>query len=214
MRVSTGRAIFVNGALFVQVLGVKPSEMTDSGEDTLKSGGALNVGSREDDAACDDAFALLVRRRSQFVFRVAFSVLRDVQDAEDVAQETFLKLFRLGGWKDLADERAFLARVAWRLAVSRIRRRGGERTDAEAVDSTPNAEAGLIRASLEATIHRLMDALPVDLRLPLALWTVDEMTSPQIAKVTGIPEGTVRTRLKRAREILKRKLQDLEVRRG
>jgi RNA polymerase sigma-70 factor (ECF subfamily) len=75
-------------------------------------------------------------------------------------------------------------------------------------------EAELIRADAEAAVHRLVDALPLELRLPLALSTVDGLTSPEIARVMGIPEGTVRGRMARAREILKRKLHEAEVRRG
>jgi RNA polymerase sigma-70 factor (ECF subfamily) len=185
--------------------------MDDFGEDTLTSCAAL---SGEKAADCEDEFTALVRRQSQFVFRVAFSVVRNVQDAEDVVQETFLKIYRLGAWTDMQDERAFLARTAWRAAVGRIRRVAGRPLKEEAVNGAPSAEANLIRADSEAVLHRLVDALPLELRLPLALSTVDGMTSPEIAKVMGIPEGTVRGRLLRARGILKRKLQEAEVRRG
>ena len=183
-------------------------------EDSVTSCAAVNVGARDQSEPCDEAFAALVQRQSQFVFRVVFSVVRNVQDAEDVVQETFLKIYRLGGWKDIRDERAFLARSAWRLAVSRIRPVRSERVLAEAVDSSPNAEESLLKEDAVALLHRLLDALPLELRLPLALSTVDDMTSPQIAKVMGIPEGTVRTRLLRARGILRKKLEELEVRRG
>ena len=189
-------------------------DMDDFGEDTLKSCTALTASARDEAAACEDEFAGLVRRQSQFVFRVAFSVLRNVQDAEDVVQETFLKIYRLGAWAGTRDERAFLARAAWRLAVDRLRRAVGERLPEVVLDEAPSAETNLMRADSEATLHRLVDALPLELRLPLALSTVDGMTSPKIAKVMGIPEGTVRGRLLRAREILKRKLQEAEVRRG
>ena len=174
----------------------------------------MTASARDEAAACEDEFAGLVRRQSQFVFRVAFSVLRNVQDAEDVVQETFLKIYRLGAWAGVRDERAFLARAAWRLAVDRLRRAVGERLPEVILDEAPSVETNLMRADSEAALHRLVDALPLELRLPLALSTVDGMTSPEIAKVMGIPEGTVRGRLLRAREILKRKLQEAEVRRG
>jgi RNA polymerase sigma-70 factor (ECF subfamily) len=59
-----------------------------------------------------DLFAALVHRQSRFVFRVAFSVLRDPHDAEEVVQETFLRLYRNSAWIAMKDERAFLARAA------------------------------------------------------------------------------------------------------
>jgi RNA polymerase sigma-70 factor (ECF subfamily) len=55
----------------------------------------------------------------------------------------------------------------------------------------------------------LIDALPEELRQPLALSTVEELNSQEIAQVMGIPEGTVRTRLMRARQVLKQKLSAL-----
>ena len=58
-----------------------------------------------------------------------------------------------------------------------------------------------------------MDALPEELRQPLALSTVEEMTSREISQMMGIAEGTVRTRLMRARELLKKKLTALAERR-
>ena len=62
-------------------------------------------------------------------------------------------------------------------------------------------------------VHRLIDALPEELRQPLALSTVQELNSREIAAILDIPEGTVRTRLMRARQLLKEKLAaQLEVR--
>ena len=180
--------------------------MAKFGEDSAASCAAVSIGAREE-GAVDEAFATLVHRHSQFVFRVAFSVLRNVQDAEDVVQETFLKIYKLGDWSGIQDERAFLARAAWRLAVSRVRRVSGKELAGEAVDLALNAEDNLIQAARDAALHKLVDALPLELRLPLALSTVDGMKSAEIAKVMGIPEGTVRTRMMRAREILRKKLE-------
>jgi RNA polymerase sigma-70 factor (ECF subfamily) len=75
--------------------------------------------------------------------------------------------------------------------------------------TSAGAEALLIEADWNTTVHRLIDALPEELRQPLALSTIEEMTSRQIAVVMGIPEGSVRTRLMRARQVLKEKLARL-----
>ena len=63
-------------------------------------------------------FAGLVERQSRFVFRVAYAILRNAGDSEDVAQETFLRIYRYRAWDRMDDERAFLARTAWRIADS------------------------------------------------------------------------------------------------
>ena len=155
----------------------------------------------------EERFAALVERQSRFVFRVAFSVLRNAHDAEDVAQETFLKLYRTAAWQKIADERAFLARAAWRLAVSSLSQKKIASEFERAPQETPEEE--LIRLDRDAMVQRLVEALPEELRLPLALSTVEGLRSHEIAAVMGIPDGTVRTRITRARKILKERLSVL-----
>jgi RNA polymerase sigma-70 factor (ECF subfamily) len=160
----------------------------------------------EEGANRDERFAALVTRQARFVFRVAYSVLRNVHDAEDAVQETFLKLYRGRKWEGMVDERAFLARAAWRIAVDRLSKARIEETDADIPARGENPEQAAMTADWNATVHRLIDALPEELRQPLALSAVEELQSGEIAAVMSIPEGTVRTRLMRAREILKQKL--------
>ena len=157
-------------------------------------------------ATRDENFAALVARQSRFVFRVGYSVLRNAQDAEDVVQDTFFKLHRSGAWQQMQDERAFLARAAWRLAVDRIpkARLVPQPEPAPQPESVPSHEQSVIDSDLQAAVHRLIDALPEELRQPLVLSAIDELTSREIGAVLGVPEGTVRTRLMRARQILPR----------
>jgi RNA polymerase sigma-70 factor (ECF subfamily) len=161
----------------------------------------------------DAEFAALVERQSPFVFRVAYAVLLNSYDAEDAAQETFLKLYRNGGWKHAKDECAFLARVAWRTAVDFKRRRS--RTSSGSDDREisnelpslrPNPEESLSAANELAGIHALINSLAEDLRIPLVLSSFEELNSREIGEILGVPEGTVRTRMQRAREILREKL--------
>jgi RNA polymerase sigma-70 factor (ECF subfamily) len=158
-------------------------------------------------------FTALVERQSRFVFRVAYAIVRNPYDAEDVVQETFLKIYRTGAWEGIKDEKAFLARAAWRIAVEKLPHKRNERRNEEPDVDAPSAaespEHALITADWNATVHRLVDALPAELRQPLALSTVEELNSREIAAVMGIAEGTVRTRLMRARQMLKRKLAAL-----
>jgi len=158
---------------------------------------------------CDDRFATLVLRQSKFVFGVAYSILRNSHDAEDVVQEVFLKLYRSGAWRDILDERAFLARAAWRMSVDRLPKRRTEPPSDELRSDAGDPETAAIAADWNATLHRLIDGLPEDLRQPLALSTLDGMTSRQIGMAMGLAEGTVRTRLMRARQVLKQKLEAL-----
>jgi RNA polymerase sigma-70 factor (ECF subfamily) len=152
---------------------------------------------RENNAG-DALFAELVERQSRFVFRVVWAMLRNVSDAEDVAQETFLKLYRSGAWRQIVDERAFLARAAWRLAPDRIKANRAPEPQGSSIERSANPEQAAVSADWNAAIHRLVDALPEELRQPLALSAIDDLSSREIAEVMGISEGTVRTRLMRA----------------
>jgi len=178
---------------------------------------------RADDEA---EFAGLVKRQWRFAFRVAWGVLRNAHDAEDAAQEAFLKILRAQAWRGLRDERAFVARAAWRAAVDRLRglavRAGAaspERREAEAGEPAveflmavgPNPEEAAVAVNWEGAVHRLIDSLPEELRQPLVLSV--EMNSREIAATMGIAEGTVRTRLMRARQILREKMSAMELRR-
>jgi RNA polymerase sigma-70 factor, ECF subfamily len=169
--------------------------------------------SRADEAA---AFRSFVDRNMRFAFRVAWALLRNRSDADDAVQECFLRLYRKGAWREIEDEHGYLARVVWRMARDRQRRpareEGGMEMDTiTATDHSP--EAAAVSSSGIARIHRLIDALPEELRQPLVLSTLEEMTSAQIGVTLGIPEGTVRTRIQRARMLLKQKLgPELETR--
>jgi RNA polymerase sigma-70 factor (ECF subfamily) len=156
-------------------------------------------------------------------FRVSggLGMLRNAHDAEDAAQDCFLKILRARAWQGLRDERAFIARAAWRTAVDRLRgRRSAMNEEPASADLTedqifgpsgaPDPEELAIAANWEAAVHRLIDSLPEDLRQPLALSV--EMNSREIAAAMGIPDGTVRTRLLRARQVLRQKMAATEER--
>lgn len=171
----------------------------------------------------DSEFTALVERQSRFVFRVAYAVLTNAQDAEDAAQETFLKLYRNGGWRGVENERAFLARATWRVAQDCRRRHTtagrSEPAISNATDSSaelpslsPGPESEALDGIHQALLHSMIDALPQDLRLPLVLSAFEELNSREIGSILAIPEGTVRTRIQRARQVLRHKLASIESR--
>jgi RNA polymerase sigma-70 factor, ECF subfamily len=160
----------------------------------------------------DAEFSALVQRQSQFAFKVAYAVLLNSYDAEDAVQETFLRLYRNRGWERAENERAYLARVAWRVAID-LKRRVASSSSAsdsaafnEIPSTRPDPEESLAAATEHAAIHALINSLSEDLRIPLVLSTFEEFNSREIGEILGIPEGTVRTRLQRARQILRQKL--------
>ena len=163
-----------------------------------------------------------VREEGRLVYKVAYSVLRNHHDAEDVAQETFLRFLRQRKhWVEIRDRRAWLARVAWRAALDRKRLPAGIALEdaAEAVSNlrADGAGADEIAASRQmmSLVERLIGSLPSELREAMMLSTTEELTSAEIAQLLGSQEGAVRNRLFRAREILRQKLAAvLETRHG
>ena len=156
------------------------------------------------------ALETVVRTHARLVFRVAYSVLRNREDAEDTAQETYIRLMRQD-LRKIEDPRLWLARVAWRIAVDRVRKHPTQSLDAgdqyhEIADDAPRADETMLEAELQGQVEKMIDSLPTALREAVRLSTVDGMTSADVAEVLGIPEGTVRTRQSRARQMLREKL--------
>jgi len=165
------------------------------------------------------SFAAFVERHAAFVFRVAHAVTRHAQDAEDAAQETFLQVYRTNRWEQIEDERAYLARVAWRLAVRQRKPRMREEElpfellcESGTLDTNPLDSA--MDRQLEKWLHSRIDALPEKLRQPLALAALGDLKLVEIAVILGLPEGTVRRRIHTARARLRLEFQVLNERKG
>lgn len=162
------------------------------------------------------ALETLVRQHSRLVYRIAYAVLRSHQDAEDAAQETFLRVLRYGSKIGrVQDQKTWLARIAWRVAVDRSKKRIKakeiplENFEGAVLELPSAARAGeevLQGKQIAAALDKLVEALPRKLREPLILSTLDEMSPAEVAATLGISESAVRSRVFRARRILKEKL--------
>jgi RNA polymerase sigma-70 factor (ECF subfamily) len=164
-------------------------------------------------------FAALVDRHARFLYRVAFGLLRNHQDAEDAVQDTFLKLYRTNAWRQMDDEKAFLARAVWRTGLNRIAsaparamKNAEDVTELSLAAATPTPEADALQASERSIMRTLIEALPEPLRQPLVLSAVEGMRSHQVAAILNIPEGTVRTRVMRAKAELRQRFLAMEAR--
>ncbi len=159
--------------------------------------------------ALSASFTELVERHSRILYRIALSVLRQPDDAEDVVQEAFLQVYRGERWRQMGDERGYLAQVVWRLAVRQHKRKGRELALPIDISSPrPGPEQRAVDRQLEEWLHRQIDALPEKLRIPLALAALGELKLVEIAKILGLPEGTVRRRIHDARVRLRQQLNE------
>jgi RNA polymerase sigma-70 factor (ECF subfamily) len=166
---------------------------------------------RDDALGRDERFEEMVARQARFMFQVAFGLLRNKQDAEDAVQEAFLKLYRGEAWLRMENEKGFLARTVWRVALDYLPRVAERTSDVAEMQLMATGEAGaspeqnVVDQDERALLRRLIDRLPEELRQPLVLSSVEEMTSREVAEAMEIPEGTVRTRVMRARTELRRR---------
>jgi RNA polymerase sigma-70 factor (ECF subfamily) len=165
------------------------------------------VGSSDELAA---EFEARLRDSGTLAFRVAYSVLRHREDAEDVAQETLAKAYR--GFTQLRNRerfRAWLVRATWRLAVDRLRSDRRRLTREQAVSAAAAVDTEKQAADHERARHlwAAIDSLPEKLRLTIVLSGIEGHDTREVAALLGIPEGTVRSRLFLARKALAGKLQ-------
>ncbi len=161
----------------------------------------------------------LVQRHATLLFRVAHSVLRHPQEAEDVVQDTFVRVLQhRDRLPELRDERVWLVRIAWNLALDRRRRIRPEQMDALFVETLAArhvpADHALDEARRLCRVLTAMDALPKAERAALLLSAVDEMTTAEAAAVLGKTESAVRALLFRARTRLKDRLAHMETKGG
>jgi RNA polymerase sigma-70 factor (ECF subfamily) len=165
----------------------------------------------DDDHLLVREFEARLAESSTLAFRVAYGVLRQKQDAEDVAQEAFARAFRrFNTLRDRDRFRAWLVRMTWRLAIDHRRRakRRVAREDAVAVSPVhpPDAERDVLRRERSDRLWAAIDALPDKLRVVTVLAAIDGHGVRDVARLLNVPEGTVKSRLFDARKRLQEQL--------
>jgi RNA polymerase sigma-70 factor, ECF subfamily len=166
------------------------------------------------------AFREIMRRNNRHLFRAARGVLRDDAEAEDVVQEAYVRAFRgLAGFRGDASLSTWLTRIALNEALGRLRRRRAT-VDLEAIEVAqagggarilmfPTAQAGgdpegaAARREIRRLLEEAIDDLPEAFRLVLVARDVDGISVEATAQILGVRPETVRTRLHRARRLLR-----------
>jgi len=170
-------------------------------------------------ATNEDALEAAVREHARLVYRIAYSVSRNHHDAEDATQETFMRVLRYRRKLDGVDDpKTWIARIAWRVAVEQAKKRPAvSLNEKEIADVTSqlyslgkSAEEMAASSQMAAVLQSLIATLPESLRDAMRLSTIDDLAPAEIAEVLGTSEASVRSRLFRAREVLKEKLLALE----
>ena len=170
------------------------------------------------------AFDEIVRLYGDKVFSLVYRMLGNRHEAEDVAQEVFITVFKtVDGFRGEAKFSTWLLRIAANQSKNRIKYLSRRPTDGE-IDDVVEARAAaetparavqahidgpdvlMEAAELEALMQRAIAALDEEHRLLVILRDVEELSYQEIGEITGIPEGTIKSRLHRARVAIKEEL--------
>ncbi len=172
-------------------------------------------------AGDEAAFEQLVRLHEKKVFRLLLRMMGNREEAEDVAQETFLSLHRHGHrFRGEARFSTFVYRVASNAALNRRRTLGRNRARLKklavrqaAGDDLPqsprNPEDSTGGVEISGAVRDALETLKPSLRLPVLLYDIEGLAYGEIAEVLGVAEGTVKSRIHRARQALRQKLAPL-----
>ncbi len=171
-----------------------------------------------------EAFGLLVEKYQRRLLRLVMRLVRDPAEAEDVAQDAFIKAYRaLPNFRGESAFYTWLYRIGvntaknWLVAngrrmptVSEITNEDGEGVDEGGLlrdEETPDRV--LMSKQIGETVSAAMDGLPEDLRTAIALREIEGLSYEEIAQVMDCPIGTVRSRIFRAREVIAQRLRPL-----
>jgi RNA polymerase sigma-70 factor (ECF subfamily) len=163
------------------------------------------------DEALAREFEARLADSSALAFRVAYSVLRHRQDAEDVAQDAFARAHRrFATLRDREKFRGWLVRMTWRLALDH--RRGERRRQAREEVAAREAERvgqrdPILASERSARLWAAIDQLPEKLRVVIVLAAIEEQGVKDVATLLDLPEGTVKSRLFDARKKLQEMLR-------
>lgn len=167
------------------------------------------------------AFAELVDLYKDRLFHLGYRMLSNRHEAEDVVQETFLRVYK--NWSRYDEKQKFstwIYRIATNLCIDRLRKRkpnyylDAEMNDQEGMDGytlipgderTPETE--YLLSETQQTIHRAIEGLPAKYRSVIVLRYLQEMSLQEISDVLDMPVTTVKTRVHRGREFLRKKLE-------
>lgn len=163
------------------------------------------------------AFETLVMQYEKLVLHVISRLIRNDDDLKDVCQEVFIKVHRgLNTFSFKSKLSTWIARIAYLTALNYLRKYKNEALnsyDGEDIEldnyhfSEETPERLMIKKDVSAYVHDLILQLPLHYRTVLTLFYLNEFSIPEIQAITGMPEGTVKNYLFRAKQLLKNKLE-------
>jgi RNA polymerase sigma factor (sigma-70 family) len=167
----------------------------------------------------ESSWEQLVRDHSARVFRLAYRLTGNPHDAEDLTQETFVRVFRSLSTFRPGTFEGWLHRITTNLFLDGARRRARIRFDALGDDGEriPSPAAGpdriVLEAGFDADVEAALRALPRDFRVAVVLADIEQLPYEEIAQILGVKIGTIRSRIHRGRAQLRADLASRDPRR-
>jgi len=161
-----------------------------------------------------NSYDYLVRKYTKRVVSIAWGIVRNAADAEDLAQEAFVRAFQsIDRFRTGEPFAPWIYRIVTNLALDvmkhRTKFRDEEITDAAPAGRRDSAELGAMTSEIGMRIDRAIESLPEMQRVVARLFLVEEFEHAAIAQMTGLSEGTVRSHLSLARKKLSDQLADV-----
>ena len=164
----------------------------------------------------NNAFRFLVSKYQRLVLHVVGRMIQQQDEVEDICQEVFIKVFRtLNKFRGDSKLSTWIATIAYNTAITHIRkskRRGEVSYSEQPALIASEKDSGLNQKIVEKKeakkyLLQLIETLPVNYRTVLTLFHLEEFSYKEIEEITGMPEGTIKSYLSRARKILKGKIE-------
>jgi RNA polymerase sigma-70 factor, ECF subfamily len=160
----------------------------------------------------DDAFSEIVDRYKNPLVNYLTHLVRSRDRAEEIAQDAFVRLYRnAANYREQDRLAPYLFRIATNLTVTEVRRAKRwtllmPRLHASTSQSTPSPDANLITDEIQRHVNAALERLPLKFRAPLVLFEIEEWSYEAIAAALDVRIGTVKSRISRARDLLRRQL--------
>jgi len=160
----------------------------------------------------DDAFAEIVDRYKDSLVNYLTHLVRSRDRAEEVAQDAFVRLYRNASkYRERERLGPYLFRIATNLIVTEVRREKRwnlllPRLHASTRRSEPSPDTNLLTDEIQRKVSAALDRLPIKYRAPLVLFEIEEWSYEEIASALELRSGTVKSRISRARQLLRRHL--------
>lgn len=163
-------------------------------------------------AGNEHANRFLIEKFKNLVWHLVLRMVDQPEDAEDLCQEVFYRVFRdIGKFRGESKLSTWIGAIAYNISITYLRKKGKNimvSVDdylplASGKPAVESADEALDKSSMKKIIHRIIDSLPVRYRTVITLFYLEELSYKEIEEITGMPDGTIKSYLNRGRQAIR-----------